>query len=744
MAANAAGIRAGQAYVELGVKDGLAAGLRQAQARVKSFANSLTQTGLALAGAGVAGGMAFAPVLQQFATFEYAMARVGAISNATADDFGALTREAMRLGAETQFTATDAAKAMGYFALAGYDAAKTLKVIGPTLDMAAAGQMDMALAADITTKVLAGMGLEAGKAAYAVDVLTKAMTTANTDLPMLGDAFKYVGPAAKAAKLAFEEVTAAIQILSNAGMQGDMAGTSLRQIIASLTAPSAEGAAELKRLGVAVKDAAGNFRPLADIIADFQKGLAGKGSADLLNSINQIFTARSATAAVELIGQGAGKLREMTDALKDSGGTAKRVADAQMNTLMGSWLQLTSALEGTAIVIGKTLAPLFRDMATVGSVVAGVLSSLTEENAALLSGLVKAATVGAALTAGLLALGLGLKGVILAAGAAVVLAKVAAVAGAVAAAVSLLSEAGVSLRGGLGAVVGWLGDRFAWLADRTSETLDLIRLAASNGDLDAAWKALATSLQLTWLEATEGIRTAWRDLVDATVDEVTWLGDVWEDFTALFGASMDKVDGRLKENQKNVATWGESWEYFVNGLNDDMRKLLGSSWDSTEWKLGGPGAEEAEAEARAEAERKNPRLKERRERDEARAAERERRREEARAEKDRLRAGLDRLKAEQWKKANWQGPSREELERGQWIEDHVFGPPRPEGGAQVPTPREVLDSGKGSVMGTFNLAAVAGFGVEAALAKVAENTRATADGVKRLVDEARNGGGWFV
>jgi len=715
VAANAAGIRAGQAYVELGVKDGLAAGLRQAQARVKAFASSLTQTGLALAGAGVAGGLAFAPVLQQFATFEYAMARVKAISGATADDFAALTKEALRLGAETQFTATDAAKAMGFFALAGYDAAKILKVIGPTLDMAAAGQMDMAVAADITTKVLAGMGIEAGKTAYAVDVLTKAMTTANTDLVMLGDAFKYVGPAAKAAKLSFEEVTAAIQILSNAGMQGDMAGTSLRQIIASLTAPSAEGAAELKKLGVAVKDAQGNFRPLVDVIADFQKGLAGKGSADLLNSINQIFTARSATAAVELIGQGADKLREMTAALKDSGGTAGRVAGTQMDTLMGSWLQLTSALEGVAIAVGKALSPLMRDWAKVLTAVSNWVNRLTDENAWLFSALAKGAAVVAGLTAGLLAVGLALKAMFVAGVVAVLLTKLTLVAGVVAAALAGLSAAGVDLKGGLGAAVSWLGERFAWLGERASETFALMQEAVNNGDVESAWQALTTSLQLTWLETWGKIKAASANLFSAigflfmaAFDSAIWA--VQSGFIQALGFIGRQWDWLMAKmgREGSGRSWAEWTEQMQRQVTEDSKGRIAIYWEGS--------------------------AREQRERDRANQG-----------EIDRLRGDLDRLKAAQWKRSNWQGPSREELERGQWVEDHVLGPPKPDDLPKaVPTTAEVVEAGKGSVMGTFNLAGVAGFGVEAALTKVAENTRATADGVKRLVDEARNGGGWFV
>src|SRR5690606_5063865 len=113
----------------------------------------------------------------------------------------------------------------------------------------AAGQLEIAQAADIAAKIMAGMGVEADNLGGAIDVLTKAMTTANTDLLQLGDAMKFIGPVAKTAGIAFEEVAAAVQLLSNAGIQGEMAGTTLRTGLLSLTSPGAEAAAKLKELG---------------------------------------------------------------------------------------------------------------------------------------------------------------------------------------------------------------------------------------------------------------------------------------------------------------------------------------------------------------------------------------------------------------------------------------------------------------------------------------------------------------
>src|SRR5690606_38473502 len=123
----------------------------------------------------------------------------------------------------------------------------------------------------------------------AVDVLAKAMSSANTDVQQLGEAMKFVGPIAKAAGISLEEVTAAVQLLSNAGMQGEMAGTALRGMLLALTNPAPEAEKKLAELRVRIKDVNGDVRDLADIFEDLEKALAGKGSAERLSVIGTIF-----------------------------------------------------------------------------------------------------------------------------------------------------------------------------------------------------------------------------------------------------------------------------------------------------------------------------------------------------------------------------------------------------------------------------------------------------------------------
>ena len=183
-------IKAGSAYVELATRDSkLVRGLQRAARRLNGFAASVKATGLKLIGMGTAAAAPFALSARTFASFESQMARVKALTGAQGAEFDKLEKTARRLGSTTVFSASQAAEAMSYFALAGFDVDKILGAIGPTLNLAAAGQIEIAQAADIAAKIMAGMGLSADELTGAVDVMAKAMTTANTDLTMLGDAF---------------------------------------------------------------------------------------------------------------------------------------------------------------------------------------------------------------------------------------------------------------------------------------------------------------------------------------------------------------------------------------------------------------------------------------------------------------------------------------------------------------------------------------------------------------------------
>ncbi len=576
--ADTRGIRAGRAYVELGTSDKLTAGLRRAQSRLTAFARSVRQIGQGLVKASAAAVIPLAISGKVFANFEQRMARVQALTGATGAEFDKLAVEAKRLGESTVFSASQAAEAMGFFALAGFNTSQILKSMKPTLDLAAAGQLEIAQAADIAAKIMAGMGISADELGNAVDVLTKAMTTANTDLNQLGEAMKYIGPIAKSAGIEFEEITAAIQLLSNAGIQAEMAGTTLRGAILALTSPSAEASAKLAELGVSVVNAHGNVRPLADIIEQLNNAMAGMGSGERLNVLGQIFQARQAAGVAELLSQGAQKLRDYTDALRNSGGVAARIAGVQLNTLTGDTIILKSALEGLAIAIGESIGPPLRIAVAAITRVAGAVTKWVRENRdlvvmvgaaaiavgglgiALLS-LGVAVKVAAFAFGGLLSLALLVKAVF--AGLAGVIGLVVTPLGAIVAGLATIAVGLAAYTGTIGRATAWIADAFNDLRAYIGDILQAIVDAFRAGDTQAAAKVMWAALRVEWERGAAFLKGVW------FIIESTWI-----DFLERFSTGAVNVIADLKKAFAGLAS------YIVKAFNTSKR-----GWEAFKFNL---------------------------------------------------------------------------------------------------------------------------------------------------------------
>lgn len=596
--ASTSGIRAGRAFVELGVNDKLTAGLKKAQAQLRAFGDGVKAIGVEMVKVSAAVAAPFAASTMVFAGFEQEMARVRALTGATGDDFAALEKEARRLGEMTVFSARQAAEAMSFFALAGFDVQKILKSVGPALNLAAAGQIEIAQAADITAKIMAGMGIEAEKVGNAVDVLTKAMTTANTDLVQLGDAMKYVGPIAKQAGISFEEITSAIQLLSNAGIQGQMAGTTLRGSLLSLTDPSEKAIGLMRQLGIEVKDAAGNVLPLADIISQFERAFAGMGTAERLGIIGGIFDARQAAGFAELISQGGERLRQFTKTLKQSGGTAQRIADTQINTLSGTAEILKSALEELGISIGKSIVGPLRATLTLITKAVTVAAEWVKANQKVVLAVGAAAVGIGALGASLITFGIMSKlagfaiGVVISSMAAlkVAVSSVAVVLGAIAspigiavAAFGLLGAAALNGSGIAGDAIEWLKKQFRTLSGTVGEVMQAITSALAGGDVEAAagvmwaslrlaWESGISALNRIWIEAQrfsliafEGLRSGtlavaqdmWHDLQTGWIETTSFISKVQERLASFLALSWETI--------KNIAI--KTWNH-IKGLFD--------------------------------------------------------------------------------------------------------------------------------------------------------------------------------
>ncbi|MEU3281767.1 phage tail tape measure protein [Streptomyces antibioticus] len=315
-------------------------------ASTTSKAGAAIKAGLAVGAVGVAG--LAAATLKAAGDFEKSMNQVRAVTGATGKEFKALRDQAKELGATTKFTAKQAADAQGFLAMAGFRTLDIMSAMPGVLDLASAGNMDLARSADIASNILTGYGMKAEETSRVVDVMAKTFTSTNTNLEQLGEAFKYAGPVAHAAGIRFEQASAAIGLMGNAGIQASMAGTALRGAVTRLLAPTKQIRTTLDKLGVTVKDTHGKLLPLDDIIRQLEK--SGATTGDMMT----LFGQRAGPAMLALVDQGSGALVKLTDKLDKAGGTADRIAKIQMEGLQGQLVALKSAWEGLLIEIGDT------------------------------------------------------------------------------------------------------------------------------------------------------------------------------------------------------------------------------------------------------------------------------------------------------------------------------------------------------------------------------------------------------
>lgn len=308
-------------------------------------------------------------------SFQSSMSQVAATMGVGVDQIQSLTDKAKEMGSTTAFTATQAADALNYLALAGYDANKAAEVLPSVLNLAAAGGMDLAYASDLVTDAMASLNLEANK--QNVDEfgnkLAKAASRANADVSQLGEAILTVGGTAANLKGGTTELTTALGLLANVGIKGAEGGTHLRNIILSLQSPTDDATKLMEQLGLQVYDAQGNMRGLDDILTDLSGSLAGLTQGQKDSVINALFN-KTDLAAVNglLAAQGeqweslAQQIDAAGEAAGDSGAMAQ-MAETQLDNLQGSVTIMQSALEGLQLGIYDYLEPSLNEAAKWGS-----------------------------------------------------------------------------------------------------------------------------------------------------------------------------------------------------------------------------------------------------------------------------------------------------------------------------------------------------------------------------------------
>ena len=314
-------------------------------------------------------------------TFDASMSQVAATMGTTVDQIGNLTKVAKEMGSTTKFTATQAADALNYLALAGYDAAKAAEVLPSVLNLAAAGGMDLAYASDLVTDAMASLNIEANK--QNVDEfgnkLAMAASKANANVAQLGEAILTVGGTAANLKGGTTELTTALGLLANVGIKSAEGGTHLRNIILALQSPTDEAAKKMEALGLQVYDAQGNMRGLDEILGDLNAAMQGMTQGQKDSIINQLFNMTDLAAVNGLLAAQGEQWDTLAAQIDAADGAMGQMAETQIDNLQGAMTILSSAFEGLQLAVYDELEPTLTDVVKWGTDCISQLSTALTE-----------------------------------------------------------------------------------------------------------------------------------------------------------------------------------------------------------------------------------------------------------------------------------------------------------------------------------------------------------------------------
>lgn len=487
--------------------------------------------------------------------FEAQMSRVKAISGATGDTFEQMKQQAIDLGAKTAFSAKESAAGMENLASAGFSAQEIMKAMPGLLDLAAVSGGDVALASENTATALRGFGLEASEAGHVADVFARAAADTNAEVGDMGEALKYVAPVANSMGISLEETAAAIGIMSDAGIKGSQAGTTLRGALSRLARPTKAMQDTMDNLGVSFYDADGKMKPLKTQVELLKKAFEGLTPEQQQNALVTLYGQESLSGMMALIDKGPDSLGKLTKSLKDSDGAADDMARTMQDNMNSSIEQMFGAFESAAIVIQKILAPSIKKVADAISGLVEKFVSAPESTQKLVVaiGLIVASIgplllifgqvvvtlqrvkVGfTAIQAGLALMGTSMSGVIL------------PVLGIVAAISALIA---------IGVLVYKNWDKIAAFGKQVWKNITMFVSDTANS-IKKVWKSTGEWFNNLWKSIKEGADNVWTTIQEAPGKAADWIKNKWTETKEFFSSIWDGI--------KEAAS--SAWEGIVNIL----------------------------------------------------------------------------------------------------------------------------------------------------------------------------------
>ena len=502
--------------------------LRDVGQRMQSIGQSMAAS-FGAATAAIGGALGFA--VKKSMDFEAQIDRVGAVAGATPAEIKKLEQAALDLGASTSKSATEVAQGMEIMATMGYNTNQILAAMPGIIAAAEASGEDMALVADTVSAALNSFGLEASEASRVADVLAQAANDSAAGIQDMQYTFKYAAPVAKSLGISLEQLGAATEIMANAGIRGEQAGTTLRAALIRLSDPPREAANTLESLGVKITDANGKMLPFSNIIGQLAEKTKNMSNAQKLAALSTIFGTEAASGMLTVVEAGPQKLDALTKSLQNSGGASQEAAKKMKDNLKGSLEELQGAFETAQITIGNALAPVIEKVAgyiqnlinwfnnlspstqqfiATAAAVAAVLAGIGTAIGVLLAIIGTAASGIGALTAAFGAV----SGAIAAAGGA--LAVITGPIGLTIAAITALVAAGVALWMNWDTVKAKAIEIWGAITEWFSVTLESIKQFFSN-----TWTGIKDFTSTTWENIKQITETVWNAIKDGVMAIIT-------------------------------------------------------------------------------------------------------------------------------------------------------------------------------------------------------------------------------
>lgn len=504
---------------------------------LKGVGNSLASTGkdLTLKVTTPIVGLGAAAV-KTSASFESSLSKVKAISGATGKDMDNLKAKAIEMGAKTKFSATEASDAFTYMAMAGWDAKSMMDGIDGIMNLAAADGLDLATTSDIVTDALTAFGLQASDSAHFADVLAKASSSANTNVSMLGESFKYVAPVAGSLGYSVEDTTTALGLMANSGIKASQAGTSLRAALTRMVKPTDEAEAIMERYHLTLQNSDGTMKSLGDVMDMLRSNMGSLSEAEQSQAASALFGQEAMSGMLAIINSSEGDYNKLTDAINNADGTAENMANTMQDNLNGQLTILKSNIESLAISLGDMIVPYIKKVADKIQQLVIYLNGLDDQTK---QNIIRIAAVVAAIGPALMILG-----------------KVTSTVGTIISVVSKLGGVLGAAAGPIGIIIAAIAalylawkTNFAGIGDAINELA--ATLSEKFGEIVEHVKSIASKIKELWENDFGGIRTITETVIGVVVDVIKNLASI---VSEVFGLIDSLING----------DWNGVWEHFKN------------------------------------------------------------------------------------------------------------------------------------------------------------------------------------